>query len=697
MMDDIMTKAEVSSAGWMTRALEYAKNLFFGLAAIEFAWSAIQLTLKKSELSEIMAATLFKVMSLAFFAMVLIKAPEWIPTIMSSFKAAGAGVGGAAALSPSSVFDQGLGLAGDLMKFSNDAAPSTGRMALNTLTGSGQGLGKFMLSAIIMGISSVFIVLGYGLIAVQLLITIIESYIIIGGGAIMLGFSGSRWTHNLSEKYFGYAISVGAKLFTIYLIIGFGESFTQALKDTIAASYAAKPDEGPSFGDYLGIGGASLLYGAVGYMVPGLAGSMLNGSVSMSLQNTGAAAGMVAGAPVSATLAAGAAGARAIGMAAGGVASLLPVQKAAGAVGGSPKNDNFTPPGGISGYKPAGGGGVTGSPTGNFGQGGSPAANGSNDSPGAKNQDPAGSVRSASGDGTNPSQQMSMQETHDAKKIEDAPQDKKITAADKQNSAQYQQSQEGKSAEEIRASASNTDPKTTVYPPSQEEEKNRTPAASSFPSSFAASDGGAPQGAALNTSSGQDASFETFSAGSSPTTPPAQVTNYSDPQSVLKQSSSVNPIAPANSGSNQSQSSANQSNPSTRNTSPASSNVSATPVSSAPSGSPAAGQNYGQSSPASADNSRPAFVDPKFNPNVNPQDPKSNYRNETGGMTPNQPPQVQPRFDEQKTNAQKAQGVAQKFNRFAEKLQYAADRRKPHLSSDGNTGSAHGLRSNVGD
>ena len=346
MMDTLVSQVQGASGGWMSSALGYAKTLFFGLAAIEFAWSAIQLTLKKSELSEIMVGTLFKVMSLSFFAMVLIKAPEWIPAIINSFKAAGAGVGGTSVLSPSAVFDQGLQVAASLMQFSNDAAPSTGGMIINTLTNSGQGLGKFMLSSIIVGVASVFIILGYGLIAVQLLITLVESYLIIGGGALMLGFSGSRWTHNLSEKYFGYAISIGVKLFTIYLIIGFGESFTQALKDTIAAAYAAHP-EGPSFGDYLGVGGASLFYGVTGYMAPGLAGSMLNGTVAMSLQSAGTAAGMVGGAPVAAGLAASAAGARALGLAGGAMGALMPVQRAAGAIGGSSAGVGFG--GGISG------------------------------------------------------------------------------------------------------------------------------------------------------------------------------------------------------------------------------------------------------------------------------------------------------------------------------------------------------------
>ena len=346
MMDTLVSQVQAASGGWMSSALGYAKTLFFGLAAIEFAWSAIQLTLKKSELSEIMVGTLFKVMSLSFFAMVLIKAPEWIPAIIDSFKAAGAGVGGTTVLSPSAVFDQGLQVASSLMQFSNDAAPSTGDMIINTMTNSGQGLGKFMLSSIIVGVASVFIILGYGLIAVQLLITLVESYLIIGGGALMLGFSGSRWTHNLSEKYFGYAISIGVKLFTIYLIIGFGDSFTQALKDTIAASYAAHP-EGPSFGDYLGVGGASLFYGVTGYMAPGLAGAMLNGTVAMSLQSAGTAAGMVGGAPVAAGLAASAAGARALGIAGGAMGALLPIQKAAGAIAGGAAGGGYG--GGISG------------------------------------------------------------------------------------------------------------------------------------------------------------------------------------------------------------------------------------------------------------------------------------------------------------------------------------------------------------
>lgn len=593
MMDTLVQQVQSASGGWMSNALGYAKNLFFGLAAIEFAWSAIQLTLKKSELSEIMVGTLFKVMSLSFFAMVLVKAPEWVPAIIDSFKAAGVGVGGGTAvMSPSAVFDQGLQVASSLMQLSSDAAPSTGGMIMNTLTNSGQGLGKFMLSSIIIGIAAIFIVLGYGLIAVQLLITLIESYLIIGGGAIMLGFSGSRWTHNLSEKYLGYAISVGVKLFTMYLIIGFGSSFTQALKDTITAAYAAHP-EGPSFGEYLGVGGASLFYGVTGYMAPGMAGSMLAGTVSMSLQNVGAAAGMVGGAPVAAGLAAGAAGARALGLAGGALGSLMPVQKAAGAIGGLP------PPGG-GGF---GGGGISGAAALNpfAGGGGGSVSNGS----GAPRAPGAGQSSSGTGIGS--------------------------AIASQPGAA----------------------------------------AASETPASAGRHDAGTSNGSGqpLQTDSGSATSPQNAPAAGSRTGTGTGSPDRSTP-----------PSRPGQAGNGL---------PGADQTSSAGGNGSVPSQPSAPNQNQAARQSDGQTQ-------TPGFVDPRFDPAAGPGNAGGGNgrqsRNGTGGMSANafDVKSAQQRFDGD--HKQKPIGMADKLNDFAKRLQYAADRRKPHLVSDGQVGHGGGLR-----
>ena len=96
-------------------------------------------------------------------------------------------------------------------------------------------------------------------------------YIIIGGGALLLRFNGSKWTQVFAEKYLGYAVSVGIKLFALYLIVGLGQNLANTWVTRLGAS---TPETA------IQVGVAALIYGAMGIMVPGMAGSMLNGSPS---------------------------------------------------------------------------------------------------------------------------------------------------------------------------------------------------------------------------------------------------------------------------------------------------------------------------------------------------------------------------------------------------------------------------------
>ena len=83
---------------------------------------------------------------------------------------------------------------------------------------------------------TVVIVAGsFAFIAGQLLITLIESYIAVYGGIILLGFGGSRWTSDMASSYMKYAVAVGMKLMLCYLVIGLGFSiFTQMIPATLA-------------------------------------------------------------------------------------------------------------------------------------------------------------------------------------------------------------------------------------------------------------------------------------------------------------------------------------------------------------------------------------------------------------------------------------------------------------------------------
>ncbi len=65
------------------------------------------------------------------------------------------------------------------------------------------------------------IAFSYVWIAAQLVLVMVESYIVVlGGGVLFFGFASSRWTASFAENVVGYAFSIGAKVFLLYLIVG---------------------------------------------------------------------------------------------------------------------------------------------------------------------------------------------------------------------------------------------------------------------------------------------------------------------------------------------------------------------------------------------------------------------------------------------------------------------------------------------
>ncbi len=375
-LTNLQNQFQGATTGWMTQALTLAKGLFVGLAGLDIAWTGINWLLKKNDLSDFIAAFVLKMLSLAFFYMLLAEAPTWIPMIINSFKSAGSSVGAASpasaspALDPSTVFGQGFGISNAMWTVEGKVSS-----VMHPIDSLGFFLGTVLASIMVMA--------AYALLAVQILIANIESYLIIGGGALLLGFNGSKWTQPFAEKYFGYAFSIGIKLFVLYLITGLGQSLADGWITTLHG-FATNPDtfspQAP-----IAIGVSSLVYGAMGVTVPGIASSMLNGSPSMSLGNTMGAAAGVAGGVAGAGAAAVAGYAGAVGAAQGGLNKLAGLLgagtagsgAAAGGIGGADKLASLGAmtgagggsPGSIGGSKPgtspAGSvGGVGGAPGG---------------------------------------------------------------------------------------------------------------------------------------------------------------------------------------------------------------------------------------------------------------------------------------------------------------------------------------------
>src|SRR4029079_4122367 len=137
----------------------------------------------------------------AFGFVLLSQFPLWVPRITQGFAEAGKQASGTTALSPSSILDEGITLSGNILT----ATGSTGFLA----NPSGNLVGSLV---------SLIVLLVFALIAAQLVLVLVESYIVLSAGILFLGFGASRITAPLAERYFLYAFEVGIRLFFLYAL-----------------------------------------------------------------------------------------------------------------------------------------------------------------------------------------------------------------------------------------------------------------------------------------------------------------------------------------------------------------------------------------------------------------------------------------------------------------------------------------------
>jgi P-type conjugative transfer protein TrbL len=174
--------------------------------------------------------------------------------------------------------------------------------------------------------AALIIVLSYGIITLQFVVAMVESYIIVAAGFIFIGFGGSRWTVPYTERYIGLAVSTGVKIMLLYLLIGAGLNFAVDWQ-TAATTIAASPS--PMMGAF-DIMGAAVIFMMLCWQIPKLFSAILGGAPALTggdLIST--TTGLVAGAAAVGSLAAGG-----VALAARGAAAISGVGAASGVGGG---------------------------------------------------------------------------------------------------------------------------------------------------------------------------------------------------------------------------------------------------------------------------------------------------------------------------------------------------------------------------
>ena len=334
---------------WITKLLGAAQRLFFLLAGIEVAWAFTLLAIEKADFQALTATIVRKIMWIGIFYAILLYGVTpggggWIPAIIDSFHILGQNASSVGPLGPSAIVGFGVNMCVDL---------------LYSLKGA-DFLTSFA-SSMALVFCAVIIFIAYLAIAIQFVVAMVESYIVIGAGVIFLGFGGSRWTAAYVERYIAYAVSVGMKILVLYLLVGAGMTVSQGWIQV--AQNAAKSTDPARTG--FDLAAAAVMFLCVCWMSPKISSAMLGGVASMS-------GGDLAGVGMGVGLAAVGASVVATQYATRGSDALSKVREAVaagsrGAGGGGSNGANGAPP------RPGGGGGNGSSPSSPSG-GGSSAA-----------------------------------------------------------------------------------------------------------------------------------------------------------------------------------------------------------------------------------------------------------------------------------------------------------------------------------
>jgi type IV secretion system protein TrbL len=210
LLDGVVSTYQDLAGTWLDRIVPLAERTFGLLAVLEIAISGIAWALRGADLDTIAVALLRKTIVLGFLYSLLLLFPLWIPAIPSGFEVAGQTASATAAVNPSQILDLGTTIGAKML------------LAFDALDLLVNPVGALL------GVLVVFcVVLAFGLIAAQVCLTLVETFIVLSAGALFLGFGAFRATVSLTEGYIAYAFQVGTRIYLLYLLLSAGTALAQ--------------------------------------------------------------------------------------------------------------------------------------------------------------------------------------------------------------------------------------------------------------------------------------------------------------------------------------------------------------------------------------------------------------------------------------------------------------------------------------
>ncbi|WP_211831044.1 P-type conjugative transfer protein TrbL [Kistimonas asteriae] len=285
--EDIISRFEEVSSSWRNSFQSLALSVFGIIIVIDLAWSGINLVKQQAGFQECVGELISRSIFYGFFYALIIFASRWTGAILESFDLAAIKAAGESGVTPvygaGSVFNIGLDIVQTILE----------AMSLSQLAAS-----------IALVVAAAIIMIVFAIMSATLVLALCEMYIVLSAGVLILGFCGSRWSHEIALNYYKYAFTIGLKVFTLKLIMTTGQAIITNWLDVMEVASADSA--------FAMVGAAIVLLMLVQH-VPETMQRLLAGALSSggeSMVGAGAGQGMV-------TMASGAIG----GMVAGAISA----------------------------------------------------------------------------------------------------------------------------------------------------------------------------------------------------------------------------------------------------------------------------------------------------------------------------------------------------------------------------------------
>lgn len=249
LLTSIQQQLTTAAKGWETTVMEAARSLFWILATIEIGVAAVWLALQAASLESWFSELVRRIMFIGFFAFVLTEGPQFAKAVVDSLFAIGARSGTA---SPADIFNSGMTVAARMSEKIQFGVFEDNALALSA------------------ALAMIVAVICFSLVAAIFVSVMVEMYVGLLAGMIMLGMGGSSHTKDFAVRYLVYAFSVGLKLMALVMIARIGSE--------VLVGLANEPTIGDEYQKPLAIAGIAVVVFIIAIYVPNIMQGVVQGA-----------------------------------------------------------------------------------------------------------------------------------------------------------------------------------------------------------------------------------------------------------------------------------------------------------------------------------------------------------------------------------------------------------------------------------